>query len=77
MYNAKLMKNRKMFSAINVNLGRPNFEELFLKLFGRSKFNEHHVYACRPMVITQTLEKMAMRWSKEQNMRIHFNYEIF
>ena len=77
MYNAKLMKNRKMFSAISVNLGRPDFDELFSNLFGRSKFNEHHVYACGPMVITQTLQKLAMKWSKEQNMRIHFNYEVF
>ena len=77
MYNKKLVKNHRMYSDISIHLGRPDFDKLFDKLFSKNKYSEHFVYACGPMAITKQLEQLAYDKSKNENMRVNFNYEIF
>ena len=77
MYNKKLVKNHRMYSDISIHLGRPDFDKLFDKLFSKNKYSEHFVYACGPMGITKQLEQLAYDKSKNENMRVNFNYEIF
>jgi NADPH oxidase 2 len=76
-YNKKLSKNEKMYSKININLGRPDFDQLIDKILHKNQYPEHYVYACGPRVLTSSLEKICLKKSNEEKIKIQFNYEIF
>lgn len=59
MYNRKLSKNNKMYSKININLGRPDFDTLFDKILHKNKYPDHYVYACGARKMTDMLEKVS------------------
>ena len=76
-YNKKLSKSNKMYSKINLSLGRPDFSSLFDKILHKNKYPEHHVYACGSKGLTNMLEKICLQKKSEEDLDINFNYEIF
>jgi len=76
-YNKKLSKNNKMYSKININTGRPDFEALFTKILNKNQYPQHYVYACGAERLTSMLHKLCIDKMKQDNMKIQFNYEIF
>jgi hypothetical protein len=76
LFNRKKEGSKDVGESLIINLGRPNFEKIINDVCVANDIKNHHVYACGPVAMTSSIEKICLAKSDKET-RIIFNYETF